>query len=175
MDQKIDWANHAGVTGGFRTDYSSAFGSKGAGKIEVYIYPSYEENLLMLAEANIRTGNIPAGLAQIDAVRTYQCAGVAALAGQTLTTAQALAALTSERGAALAFRGLSYYDARRWGWTYSIANGGGRYGVNLIFNKVLYNNAKINYNFMDYWDVPQDETLKNTPATGSYAVKNPNW
>ena len=27
VDQKIDWANHAGVTGGFRTDYSSAFGA----------------------------------------------------------------------------------------------------------------------------------------------------
>jgi len=27
LDQKIDWANHAGVTGGFRTDYSSAFGA----------------------------------------------------------------------------------------------------------------------------------------------------
>jgi TonB-linked SusC/RagA family outer membrane protein len=27
VDQKIDWANHAGITGGFRTDYSSAFGA----------------------------------------------------------------------------------------------------------------------------------------------------
>jgi TonB-linked SusC/RagA family outer membrane protein len=27
VDQKVDWANHAGVTGGFRTDYSSAFGA----------------------------------------------------------------------------------------------------------------------------------------------------
>ena len=27
LDQKIDWANHAGVTAGFRTDYSSAFGA----------------------------------------------------------------------------------------------------------------------------------------------------
>jgi hypothetical protein len=159
----------AGITG------VPVLGSKGAGKLEVYIGPTYEETQLMLAEANIRTGNIAAGLAQIDAVRTYQGAGVAALAGQTLTTAQALTALTNERGAALAFRGLSYYDARRWGWTYAIANGGGRYGATLIYNKVLYTNAKINYNFMDYWDVPQDETLKNAPATGSAAVKNPNW
>ncbi|MFX9184986.1 hypothetical protein ABTN69_19425, partial [Acinetobacter baumannii] len=61
-----------------------------------------------------------------------------------------------ERMAALAFRGLSYYDARRWGWTYSIANGGGRYGCTIIFNKNVYTNATINYNFMDYWDVPAD-------------------
>jgi TonB-linked SusC/RagA family outer membrane protein len=27
VDQKIDWANHAGITAGFRTDYSSAFGA----------------------------------------------------------------------------------------------------------------------------------------------------
>jgi len=45
----------------------------------------------------------------------------------------------------------------------------------LIFNKVVYPNATINYNFMDYWDVPADETVKNPPAAGSAAVKNPNW
>ena len=27
VDQKIDWDNHAGITAGFRTDYSSAFGA----------------------------------------------------------------------------------------------------------------------------------------------------
>ena len=83
--------------------------------------------------------------------------------------------LTKERGAALAYRGLSWFDARRWGWTYSTANGGGRYGATLIFNKVVYTNATFNYNFMDYWDVPLDETSKNAPAAGSAAVKNPNW
>jgi len=150
-------------------------GSRQAGKLEIYIGPTYEETQLMLAEANIRTGSINAGLIQIDAVRAYQGAGVPALAGQALTTTQALTALTNERGAALAFRGLSFYDARRWGWTYSFANGGGRYGVNLIFNRTLYSNAKINYNFMDYWDVPKDETSKNPPAAGSAAVVNPNW
>jgi len=150
-------------------------GSRQPGGIEVYIGPTYEENALMLAEANIRSGNIPAGLALIDAVRTSQGAGVAALAGNTLTLAQALTELTNERYAALAFRGLSFFDARRWGWTYSTANGGGRYGATLIFNKILYTNAKINYNFMDYWDVPGDETSKNAPATGSAPVRNPNY
>jgi hypothetical protein len=149
-------------------------GSKNPGGIEVFIGPSYEENALMLAEAKIRTGDVAGGVALINAVRTYQKAGVAALATSISATA-ALTELTKERGAALAFRGLSWFDARRWGWTYSTANGGGRYGATLIFNKVVYTNAKINYNFMDYWDVPTDETSKNVPAAGSAAVKNPNW
>ena len=149
-------------------------GSKQPGGIEVYIGPSYEENALMLAEAKIRTGDVAGGVALINTVRTFQKAGVAALSTSISATA-ALTELTKERGAALAFRGLSWFDARRWGWTYSIANGGGRYGATLIFNKVVYTNARINYNFMDYWDVPTDETSKNTPAAGSAAVKNPNW
>lgn len=167
------WSLLDGVTNGLSG--IPVLGSRQPGGIEVYIGPSYEENALMLAEANIRSGNIAAGLALIDAVRTSQGAGVAPLAGTTLTLAQALTELTNERYAALAFRGLSFYDSRRWGWTYSTANGGGRYGATLIFNKVLYTNAKINYNFMDYWDVPGDETSKNAPASGSAPVRNPNY
>ena len=149
-------------------------GSKQAGKLEIYIGPTYEENALMLAEAKIRNSDVAGGVALINAVRAYQKAGVAALA-TTISATAALTELTKERGAALAFRGLSWFDARRWGWSYSTANGGGRYGATLIYNKVVYTNAKINYNFMDYWDVPTDETGKNAPATGSAAVKNPNW
>jgi hypothetical protein len=160
-----------GVTKGLTVP---VLGSKQPGGIEVYIGPSYEENALMLAEAKIRTGDVAGGVTLINTVRTYQKSGVAALA-TSITAAAALTELTKERGAALAFRGLSWFDARRWGWTYSIANGGGRYGATLIFNKVVYTNAKINYNFMDYWDVPTDETGKNAPAAGSAAVKNPNW
>ena len=160
-----------GVTKGLTVP---VLGSKQPGGIEVYIGPSYEENALMLAEAKIRTGDVAGGVALINAVRTYQKAGVAALSTSISATA-ALTELTKERGAALAFRGLSWFDARRWGWTYSTANGGGRYGATLIYNKVVYPNAKINYNFMDYWDVPTDETGKNTPAAGSAVVKNPNW
>ena len=52
-------------------------GSREVGGLEIYIGPTYEENQLMLAEANIRTGNIPAGLALIDEVRDYQGAAVA--------------------------------------------------------------------------------------------------
>jgi len=150
-------------------------GSRQPGGLEIYIGPTYEENQLMLAEANIRTGNIPAGLILIDNVRAYQGSGVAILAGTTLTLTQALNELAMERIAALAFRGLSFYDSRRWGWTYSTANGGGRYGCTLIFNKIVYTNAKINYNFMDYWDVPADETSKNPPGTGSASTINTNY
>ena len=159
----------AGLSG-FKT-----LGTRTVGELEIYIGPTYEENALMLAEANIRTGNIEAGLALIDQVRAYQGAGVATVAGKGLTLVQALNELTQERYAALAFRGLSYFDARRWGWTYAVSSGGGRYGATLIFNKVVYTNARINYNFMDYWDVPGDEIEKNPPAAGSAAVVNPNF
>ena len=80
-----------------------------------------------------------------------------------------------ERLAALALRGLSFYDLRRWGWTYAISNGGGRYGTTIIYKSTVYTNATINYNFMDYWDVPADETSKNPPAAGSAAIVNPNY
>lgn len=159
----------AGLTG------VPVLGTRAVGKLEIYIGPTYEENALMLAEANIRTGNIAAGLALVDQVRTAQGAGIAAVSGVVTSLAGALNELTMERMAALAFRGLSYYDARRWGWTYSIANGGGRYGCTIIFNKNVYTNATINYNFMDYWDVPADEIVKNPPAAGSAAVKNANY
>ncbi|MEI7628256.1 MAG: RagB/SusD family nutrient uptake outer membrane protein [Bacteroidota bacterium] len=148
--------------------------SRQTGGIEVYMGPTYEENTLMLAEANIRSGNVPAGVALIDAVRNYQGAGLASLS-TSLTVAQALNALTQERLAALAYRGLSYFDLRRWGWSYGQTKGGGRYGCNMLYNKVLYTNAFINYNYMDYWDVPADEIVKNTPGAGSAVVVNPNY
>jgi hypothetical protein len=150
-------------------------GSREVGGIEIYIGPTYEENALMLAEAYIQTGQIQNGLALIDAVRAYQGAGVPTVAGSNLTLAQALNVLTQERLAALAYRGLSFYDLRRWGWSYGAAKGGGRWGNNLIYNGVVYTNAYINYNYMDYWDVPADETTKNIPSASSAAVVNPNY
>jgi hypothetical protein len=150
-------------------------GSREVGGLEVYIGPTYEENTLMLAEAYIRTGQIPQGLALIDAVRAYQGAGVAPVTGSNLTLTQALTVLTEERLAALAFRGLSFYDLRRWGWAYGAAKGGGRWGCNLIYQSKFYTNAYINYNYMDYWDVPGDETEKNPPAASSAVVVNPNY
>lgn len=150
-------------------------GSRQVGGLEIYIGPTYEENELMLAEAKMRTGSIADGLVGIDNVRAYQNAGVLPLAGSTLTLSQALKELTMERLAALALRGLSFYDIRRWGWTYSIANGGGRYGTTMLFGGSVYKNATIDYNFMDYWDVPADEIEKNKPSTGSAPVINANY
>jgi hypothetical protein len=129
----------------------------------------------MLAEANIMLGNIDAGLAYVDAVRDYQGSGVAHVAGTGLNQVGAMKELVKERAAALLFRGLSFYDARRWGWTYDVSLGGGSYGnVFLTKDGVMNTNATINYNFMDYWDVPADESVLN-PAKGSVPTMNPNF
>jgi hypothetical protein len=151
------------------------YGTKTVGAYEVFIAGSYEENALMLAEANIRLNNIDAGLTYVDAVRTYQGAGIAAVKGTGLTLAKALTELTKERRVALFGRGLSFYDSRRWGWTYDIANGGGSYGNTVVTSAGVVNkNVTINYNFMDYWDVPADESVLN-PSTSGVATKNPNF
>jgi len=152
------------------------YGSTSAGGIVVYIAGSYEENALMLAEANIMTGATDAGLAYVDAVRKYMGAGVPAVAGTGLTQAQALTELVKERRVALAFRGLSFYDARRWGWIYAISNGGGSYGNTFVTSSgKVYTNTTIDYNFLDYWDVPADESVLNPPGAGSAATVNPNF
>jgi starch-binding outer membrane protein, SusD/RagB family len=158
------------------TTGSYVIGGKQVLQYEVYIAGSYEENALMLAEANMRLGNIEPGLAFVDAERTYQGAGVAAVAGTGLTLAGALNELTRERRAALIFRGLSFYDIRRWGWSYDISNGGGSFHNELFtVAGVLNTNVTIDYDFLDYWDVPADETVLNPPGTGSAPVKNPNF
>jgi hypothetical protein len=154
----------------------ATLGNKLVGEYQVYIGPSYEENELMLAEANIRLGNIAAGLSHVDNVRTYQGAGVAPVSGTVTTLAGAMAELTAERRVSLFGRGLAFYDARRWGWIYDISNGGGQFG------QLLYNadgtwdtNVTVNYNFMDYWDIPADETQLNPPAAGTSPILNPNY
>ncbi|AKD55393.1 RagB/SusD family nutrient uptake outer membrane protein [Spirosoma radiotolerans] len=151
------------------------YGTKTVGAYELYIASSYEENALILAEANMRLNNIEAGLALVDAVRAYQGAGVAAVAGTGLTLSKALTELTKERRVSLFGRGLAYYDSRRWGWTYDIATGGGSYGNTVVTSAGVVNkNVTINYNFMDYWDVPADEAVLN-PSTSGVATKNPNY
>jgi starch-binding outer membrane protein, SusD/RagB family len=145
-----------------------------AGGEELYLASSYEENELMKAEALIYTGSIDLGLASIDAVRTSQGAGLAAVANTGLTLAQAKEELRRERRVALPFIGLSFYDARRWGVINPRAQGGGRTGAVVITGTGAVNtNATIEYNFLDYWDVPDNELVYNPPATGSAPVKNP--
>jgi hypothetical protein len=146
-----------------------------AGNQEIFVGPSYEETALMRAEALIYTGSIDAGLALVDAVRNYQGAGLAAVSGTGLNLAQAIVELRRERRVSLIFRGTSYYDYRRWGIIYDITQGGGRPGAFIITSAIPAGFfATINYNFLDYWDVPADETELNPPDAGSAPVINPN-
>jgi hypothetical protein len=148
---------------------------KTPGNQVVYMAGSYEENELMKAEALIYTGNIDLGLASVDNVRNYQGAGLTPVSGTGLSLALAKEELRIERRIALVFRGTAFYDARRWGVIYDISQGGGRKNaVVLDTNGILNTNATINYNFLDYWDVPADEVVLNPPAPGSAPVKNPN-
>lgn len=144
-----------------------------AGLYEHLIAASWEENELMKAEAILYSGgSITTATGIIDAVRTAQGAALPVIGAVTL--AQAKEELRSERRAGLAFRGLAFYDARRWKVIDPIASGGGRTGCWLISNAgVLQTNATIDYNYLDYWDVPDNELAYNPPASGSAAVKNP--
>ncbi|MEA3425641.1 MAG: RagB/SusD family nutrient uptake outer membrane protein [Bacteroidota bacterium] len=141
-----------------------------AGANEISLCGTYEENELMKAEALIQTNQIDLGVKSIDNVRAYQGAGLAALPAG-MTQAAAYEELRSERRIALAFKGLSFYDARRWE---IIAPDKSRTGCNVISAAgVLNTNATIVYGFLDYWDVPDNELAYNPPAAGSAAVKNP--
>lgn len=145
-----------------------------AGGYELFMASSYEENALMRAEALIYTGAIEDGLALIDAVRAAQGAGLAPVAGTALTESQAKEELRSERRIGLVFRALSYYDARRWGVLDPVSAGGGRTGaVALDRSGAVNRNATIEYNFLDYWDVPDNELAYNPPAEGSAPTTNP--
>jgi len=161
--------NQDGLVGNDVYDY----GSRNVGEYELYIAGSYEENALMLAEANIRLGDISTGLGYIDAVRTYMGAGLPALS-TSLTLSQAMQELVMESRAALAFRGISFYNVRRWGHIYDISKGGGSYGNTFWYSGAAQTNVTVNYNFMDYWDVPADEADLN-PSTTDVATVNPNF
>jgi len=142
---------------------------------------SYEENELMKAETKIKSGDVNGGLQLVDAVRDYQAAGLAHVAGTGLTTAQALEELRRERRVGLFLRGTAFYDARRWGVTEPAANGGGRAGAIVMLPGDLVTPAQPNpapvacfleYKYLDYWDVPQNELDFNTPGPLSAPVKN---
>jgi hypothetical protein len=165
------------IDGGGGASGVYVYGSTSVGGYELVIAGSYEENQLMAAEAAIRTGDSETGLGLIDQVRTYLGAGIPAVKGTGLTVDQAFGELVSERRVALVFRGLSYYDNRRYGWIYDIAkNGGGSYG-NIIVNSdgSIFNGVTINYNFMDYWDIPADESQLNPPDKSGLGTTNPNY
>jgi len=165
----------------FNTRYSLKYGGNGLtgvtilsnntiGANEITIAATYEENELMKAEALIMTGQIDKGAESIDAVRTYQGAGLAAL-GTGLTQAAAYEQLRRERRIALVFRGLSFYDARRWD---IIAPDKSRTGAVVVSpTGAVSTNATIVYGFLDYWDVPDNELAYNPAEAGSAPTKNP--
>lgn len=143
-----------------------------AGSGELFIGPSYEENELMKAEAKMYTSDLAGGLASVDIVRNYQGAGLAASSVVDLPTS--LEELRKERRVALAFRGLAFYDARRWGVIDPVSSGGGRKKAVVVDkNSVVSVNATINYNFLDYWDVPDNELVYNPPSATSAPTSNP--
>lgn len=153
------------------------YGTKTVGAYEAFLAGSFEENTLMLAEANIRTGAIETGLGYIDVVRKYMGAfgaGLLPVQGSGLNLTQALTELTMERRVALVYRGLSYFDSRRFGWIYDISKGGGAFNQTILDGVKVNTKATINYNFLDYWDVPADEFVLNPALAGSADIKNPN-
>ncbi|MBT1700856.1 RagB/SusD family nutrient uptake outer membrane protein [Fulvivirgaceae bacterium PWU4] len=150
------------------------FADQNAGGYELFLASSYEENALMRAEALIHTASIDDGLALVDAVRTYQGSALAAVSATGLTFDQAVEELRKERRIGLLFRALSFYDARRWGVIDPVSAGGGRKNaIALSKTGVVSTNATINYNFLDYWDVPDNEIVYNPPAAGSAPTTNP--
>jgi starch-binding outer membrane protein, SusD/RagB family len=144
-----------------------------AGVGEISLCGTYEENELMKAEALIKTGgqaNIDQAAGLIDAVRTYQGAGLPAIA-TGLSAITVYEELRRERRIGLAFKGLSFYDARRWD---IIDPAKSRTGCLLITPAGVVNtNATIVYGFLDYWDVPDNELAYNPAGAGSAPIKNP--
>jgi len=146
------------------------YSNQAAGANEISLAATFEENELMKAEASIMTGKIDDGVKAIDAVRTYQGAGLTALA-TGLSQSDAYEELRSERRIALAFKGLSFYDARRW----DVINPakGRTNAVVVSFTGAVNTKAKIVYGYLDYWDVPDNELAYNPAAPGSAPTKNP--
>ena len=151
------------------------FATTQAGLAEIPVACSFEENQLMLAEALIKTSKVEDGLKLIDAVRNYQKAGLSAVAGTGLNATAAYQELMRERRVALLNKNVAFYDARRWGRTKSVANGGGRTGAVLLYSAnnqpTVDQNATIDYNYLSWWDVPENEIDFNTPREGSAPVK----
>lgn len=167
------------IDGGDGISGTYIYANTTAGEFELPLSGTYEENELMKAEATMYANSFSAGsigtaMSLVDAVRTSQGAGLAAVQGVVTTQAAALEELRRERRIALAFRGLSFYDARRLKISEPVSGGGGRTGcVVITTNGDVNTNATIDYGYLDYWDVPDNELAYNPPATGSAPVKNP--
>ncbi len=149
----------------------------------VPIAPTWEENSLMIAEAKIRSGSdINGGLQLIDQVRTADSAYLPPLAGSGISQDSAIEQLRSERRVGLFMRGVSWYDTRRWGVNTPAAQGGGRANAIVIVPGPFYSTNQsapaipiscfIDYSYVDYWDVPQNELDFNPAAASSAPIHN---
>jgi hypothetical protein len=144
------------------------YSNRNAGAGVLYLAGSYEENELMKAEAKLWTGDVAGAVVSINKVRDYQGAGLDPLA--STNTAVVREELRKERRVSLAFRGLAFYDARRWG-----VLDNGRTGAVVISKdgSSISRNATIKYSYLDYWDVPDNELANNPAGAGSAPTKNP--
>jgi len=132
-------------------------------QVIMYYAGTHEENILLRAEALIRTGNIEDGLQDLDAVRNLQSAQLPATVGTNLTEAEALEEVRKERRLALLMRGVNFYDARRYGVSNSTRDG---VWVLDTTGNILYTDSTITYGYLDYWPVPVNETDFNNPPGG---------
>ncbi|WP_262246168.1 RagB/SusD family nutrient uptake outer membrane protein [Parapedobacter soli] len=168
--------NYSTRYGFIRIEDGGDYSTQVAGLAEITIAGAYEENQLMRAEALIRTGNIDGGLELIDEVRDYQNAQLDAVAGTGLTEAEALEELRSERRVGLLNKNVAFYDARRWGVLKPVSEGGGRSGAVVLYipsgatSYVVDENATIDYNYLSWWPVPDNEIDLNEPSVGSAPV-----
>lgn len=160
---------YAAIDGGKGMAGVIVFGTQTDGAYELPLGGTFEENELMKAEANLYSGKQEDALKSIDAVRTLQGAGLAAVAGTNLSLDAAKEELRRERRIVCAWRGLSFYDARRWG----VIDGGRTNAVVVDKTGTVSTKATINYNYLDYWDVPDNELAYNKPDAASAPVKNP--
>jgi starch-binding outer membrane protein, SusD/RagB family len=174
------WVGDAGRGNAFNTRYAAIDGGKGLPGVIVYgtqaeggyelaLAGNFEENELMKAEALINTGKAEDGLKIIDAIRTSQGAGLKAVAGTSLSLDEAKEEFRRERRVTCAWRGLSFYDARRWG----VLENGRTNAVVIDKGAVLNTKATINYNYLDYYDVPDNELAYNKADAASAPTKNP--
>lgn len=137
-------------------------------KANVYYGATYDENELMKAEALIKTSSIEDGLKLIDEIRAHQQAGLTNVSGIGLTLDEAIEELRVERRIGLFLRGVSFYDARRWDVTKKPQPG----KMVLDAKGNVNTNATFNYNYLDYWSVPDQELSFNSPTEGSADVKS---
>ncbi len=129
---------------------------------------SAEENMLMMAEAELGLGNPGPAAGWINTVRAMplQQAG---LPDETSVTLQDI---RNERKVALFGRALAFYDARRLGEIDARADGGGIFGVWVYHldsggNLVLDEDANMFFDFLPYYAIPDAEADFNIDSDPS--------